>query len=68
MEADWNSILPHPNFDCFMLEYCFKKFHQFLPSIYEDQALKDSGDPWWEFASAVSEFNLHHLKSIHGSK
>jgi len=38
MEADWSSILPHPNFDPFMLEYHFKQFHQFLPSIYEDQA------------------------------
>jgi hypothetical protein len=30
--------------------------------------MKDSGDPWWKVASAVTEFNLHHLKSIHGSK
>ncbi len=32
-EADWCSILPHPNFDRFMLEYRFKQFRQFLPSI-----------------------------------
>jgi hypothetical protein len=67
-EADWCSILPHPNFDRFMLEYRFKQFRQFLPSMYEDQSLKDSGDPWWKFAGAVTEFNLHHLKSINGSK
>jgi hypothetical protein len=45
-EADWCSILSHPNFDRFMLEYCFKQFQQFLPSMYEDQSLKVSGDPW----------------------
>ncbi len=67
-EADWCSILPHPNCDRFMLEYCFKQFRQFLPSMYEDQSLKDSGDLWWRFAGAVTEFNLHHLKSINGSK
>jgi hypothetical protein len=54
-EADWCSILPHPNFDRFMLEYHFKQFRQFLPSMYEDQSLKDSGNPWWKFAGAVTE-------------
>ncbi len=68
MEADWCSILPHHNFDRFMLEFPFKQFRQFLPSIYEEESLKDSGDPWWKFAGAVTEFNLHHLKSINGSK
>jgi hypothetical protein len=67
-EADWCSILPHLNCDCFMLEYCFKQFWQFLPSMYEDQSLKDSGDLWWRFAGAFTECNLHHLKSINGSK
>ena len=67
-EADWCSILPHPNFDRFMLEYRFKQFQQFLPSMYKDQSLKDSGDPWWKFAAAVTEFNDHHLKTINGSK
>jgi hypothetical protein len=24
-DDEWHSILPHPNFDHFMLEYCFKQ-------------------------------------------
>jgi hypothetical protein len=35
---------------------------------YKDQSLKESGDPWWKFAAAVTEFNDHHLKTINGSK
>jgi hypothetical protein len=68
IEADWCSILPHPNFDRFKREYRFKQFRQFLPSFYEDESLKDSGDPWWKLVGAVTEFNLHHFKSINGSK
>jgi hypothetical protein len=65
-EAVWCSFLPNPNFDRLMLEYCCKQFWKILPSIYEDQSLKDSGDPWWKFSGALTEFNLYHLKSING--
>jgi hypothetical protein len=53
-EADWCSILPHPNFDHFMLEYFFKQFQQFLLSSYEDQSLKDLRDPLWKFLEMLS--------------
>ena len=67
-ESDWSSILPHPNFDRFMLEYRFKNFRHFLPYIFADESLRDADDPWWKFAGAVKEFNDHRSNIIKPSK
>ena len=36
--------------------YRFKEFRHYLPKVYERPAEKDS-DPWWQFSSAIHEFN-----------
>jgi hypothetical protein len=55
-EGDWQSIMPHPNFDRFILEYRFRQFWDFFPFIFQDASVKDI-DPWWRFSGAVKEFN-----------
>jgi len=54
-KGDWQSIMPHPNFDCFILEYRFRQFQDFFPFIFQDASVKDI-DPWWQFSGAVKEF------------
>jgi len=54
---DWNSAVPHPNFDQYMCPYHFKEFHHFLPEGWFDYNLKESNDPWSLFQAAVGEFN-----------
>ena len=66
-ESDWQSIMPHPNFDRFILEYRFQQFRDFFPFIFQDPSVKDT-DPWWQFSGAVKEFNDIQLRLIKGAK
>jgi hypothetical protein len=53
----WPSICPNPHFEQFMAFSRFKDFRRFLPSIWADESQKGKDD-WWEFSSAIDEFNL----------
>jgi len=66
-DDEWRTILTHPYFDCFMLEYCFKQFWQFLSSISETQSLEDA-EAWWKFSGAITELNMNHMTAINASK
>jgi len=55
-ESSWDTIIPKARFDKHMKLYRFKEFRHYLPKVYERPAEKDS-DPWWQFSSAINEFN-----------
>jgi hypothetical protein len=39
------------------MSYCrWKEFRQFFPEVYVDSNIKEQ-DPWYQFTSAVDEFN-----------
>jgi hypothetical protein len=52
----WVSVLKSPDFGKFMGESRFKEFCKVIPKIWENSAIKEA-DQWWEFSSAVEEFN-----------
>jgi len=60
----WQSMVPHPNFDQYMRPYRFKEFRRFLPEAWVDFDLKESNDPWWQFQAAVTEFNNLRSETI----
>jgi len=66
-DIDWQSIMPHPNFDRFILEYRFRQFRDYFPVIFQDNSVKDT-DPWWQFSGAVKEFNDIRSRLIKGAK
>jgi hypothetical protein len=39
-DSAWLSIMPHPNFDCFIPEYHFRHFREFFPSFFRMTLLK----------------------------
>ena len=53
----WQTIAPPPEFHNYISFSKFKIFKQFIPSIWESETYKRAGDPWWQFAAAVDEFN-----------
>jgi len=55
-EEKWVSLCPDPQFEKLMPFYRWKEFRRFFPCIFEDASRKDS-DPWWQFSSAVDDFN-----------
>jgi hypothetical protein len=67
--SEWPSVIPPPNFDRFMSANRFKQWRKFIPSIWANEALQLDGkqDPWWQFSSAVSEFNDHRREIIQHS-
>ena len=62
---DWNSMVPHLNFDQYMHPYHFKEFCHFLPEVWLGYNLKESNDPWWQFQAAVGQFNNLRSERIH---
>jgi len=62
---DWNSMVPHPNFDPYMHPHWFKEFCHFLPEVWLGYNLKESNDPWWQFQAAVGQFNNLRSERIH---
>ena len=63
----WESVVPKVTFDNYMKAYRFKEFRKFLPCIWEDSTLENS-DPWWQFVSAISEFNSRRRSVMITSK
>ena len=63
VQDNWITIEPNADFNRWMVEYRFKEFRQFIPTIYEDASRKQN-DPWWRFSSGVDQFNLNRLKYI----
>ena len=55
-EDMWDTVIQNARFDQYMKLYRFKEFRHFLPKIFELPLEKDH-DPWWRFASAISDFN-----------
>ena len=49
-------VVPSAHFEKFMKLYRFKQFRKFVPTMFEDEALKET-DEWWKFQPAVDEFN-----------
>jgi hypothetical protein len=45
-----------PNFGQYLGENRFKKYRKLIARIWENKDVKET-DPWWEFSSAVQEFN-----------
>ena len=61
---EWQSMVPHPEFDKIIKLYRWKEFRTFLPYAFQSQKLKDENDPWWRFEGAVQEFNNNRFDRI----
>ena len=53
----WNTIAATTDLNNYIPYYRFKIFKRFIPTVWEDPALKLTQDPWWRFQSAVNDFN-----------
>ena len=62
-EELFSSLEPTANFDKYMRNYRFKEWRSYIPFFYKDANVKDS-DPWWEFVSAVKDFNRNRLELL----
>ena len=60
----WSSIAPSPDFGKYISLSRFKTFRRVLPKVFEDEGLRTSGDPWWQWEGAVREFNMIHNNLI----
>ena len=59
----WHSISPSPHFEQYMPYSRFKDFRRFLPAIFVDEMKKET-DPWYQFSSAVDDFNEIHRSRV----
>jgi hypothetical protein len=62
----WQSLCAEPHFERFMPFGRWKEFRRFFPEIFVDNNKKDT-DPWFQFSSAVDEFNEIRKNEISGS-
>ena len=62
----WRSIIKSPDFGQYLGENRFKEYRKLIPRIWENKDVKES-DPWWEFSSAVQEFNQQRRDLIKAS-
>ena len=62
----WQSLCAEPYFERFMPFGRWKEFQRFFPEIFVDNNKKDT-DPWFQFSSAVDEFNEIRKNEISGS-
>jgi hypothetical protein len=53
----WDSMISEPWFDQYMKHFCFKVFCCPLPLAFLCEKLKKKGNPWWQFQSAIDQFN-----------
>ena len=60
---DWVSVEHSAEFQKWMSKCRFKEFRSFLPTIYADEARKET-DPWWRFIDGVEQFNLNRLTHL----
>jgi hypothetical protein len=63
----WHSIATCTNFSPFMKLYQFKQFRQFIPRIWKEEE-KAKKDPWWQFRSAVENFNQIQKNNVLSSE
>jgi hypothetical protein len=63
----WHSITTCTNFSPYMKLYRFKQFWQFIPRIWEEEE-KTKRDPWWQFGSAVENFNQIQKNNVLSSE
>jgi hypothetical protein len=61
---EWQSMVPHPEFDKIIKLYRWKECRAFLPYAFQSQKLKDENDPWWRFEGAIQEFNNNRFDRI----
>ena len=54
------------DFQLHVRDYRFREFRSFLPSMFKKPELKES-DPWWQFVSAIDDFNNNRLATLHVS-
>jgi hypothetical protein len=52
----WQTIVKSPDFSVYISENRFKEYRKVIAKIWENDQVKDT-DPWWEFSSAIDEFN-----------
>lgn len=62
----WASLCHEPHFEQYMAFSRWKDFRRFFPEVFAD-AEKKSSDPWYQFSSAVDEFNDIRKKELCGS-
>ena len=51
---------------CFMKRHRFMDIKSYIPFLFADLSKKDC-DPWWQFGSAVDEYNANRRKNIQAS-
>ena len=59
----WTSLCSEPHFERFMAFGRWKEFRRFFPDVFADNDKKDN-DPWYQFSSAVDEFNEIRQKEV----
>ncbi len=52
----WPSLCHAPHFEQYMLFSRWKDLQRFFPEMFADETKKDT-DPWYQFSSAIDEFN-----------
>ena len=57
------SLEPTAEFQKYMRDYRFREWRSYIPFFYKDAGVKDS-DPWWEFVTAVNDFNHNRLELL----
>jgi hypothetical protein len=59
----WASLCQEPHFEHIMAFSRWKDFRRYFPNIFTDSGRKET-DPWYEFLSAVDEFNEIHQQEL----
>jgi Transposase IS4 len=62
----WVTINENPDFGKFMGENRFKEYRKLVAKIWETKEAQDN-DPWWEFSSAINEFNEQRKRLVRPS-
>jgi hypothetical protein len=62
----WQTIVKSPDFSVYISENRFKEYRKVIAKIWENDQVKDT-DPWWEFSSAIDEFNQQRRDLIQPS-
>ena len=62
-DNNWVSLAPSAGFGQYVSLARFKAFRRVLPKIFVDEDLKDA-DPWWQFSSAIEDFNYIRSKFV----
>jgi hypothetical protein len=63
----WKFLCAEPHFERFMSFGRWKEFRRFFPEVFADNDKKDV-NPWFQFSSAIDEFNEIRCNLIIGSQ